>query len=150
MTFRGFFPLLLLILAPQPVSGQLLTDTLFTWQGYGHTSICRVRIFESVPKASRARTIVIDELAENRGASTLDDVRHLAELVGRALSQDPEEAFWIFRWGADSFPGAEENGKEMYLRATFRSSDYGTLGPPYWRLVDRAAVVEYTDRAFHR
>ncbi len=150
MTGRKLLPVLLLVLTPQSVPAQLVTDTLFSWQGYGHTSTCRIRVFESAPKASRARTIVIDELAANRGASTLDDVRHLAELVGRALSQNPEEAFWIFRWGAFSFPGADDNGKEVYLRATFRSSDYGTLGPPYWRLIDRAAVIEYTDRAFHR
>jgi hypothetical protein len=92
---------------------------------------------------------VIDELAENRGASTLDDVQHLAELIGRTLAQDPEDAFWIFHWGGFSLKGAEGGAKELFFRATFRRSSHGALSTPFWRLVDKATVVKYTDRAFH-
>ena len=149
MVRRFLVPLLLTLLLRQPASGQLLTDTLFTWQGYGHASTCRIRIYESAPGEKRSRTIVVDELAENRGASSLDDVQHLAELVGRTLFQDPEDAFWIFRWGAFSYPGADKHSKEVYFRATFSRSGRGALGTPFWRLVDRETVVKYTDRAFH-
>lgn len=147
---RGFLAAILLTFWPsQPGAAQLLTDTLFTWQGYGRASTCRIRIYESAPDQKRSRTIVVDELAENQGASTLDDVQHLAELVGRTLAQDPEDAFWIFRWGAFSYPGADKHSKEVYFRATFSRSGRGALGTPFWRLVDRETVVEYTDRAFH-
>src|SRR5690606_37415498 len=105
---------------PPAASAQLLVDTLFTWQGYGSTSMCRVRIFTSAPDQQRSRTIIIDELAENRGASTLNDVQHLAELIGRTLAQDPEDAFWIFHWGGFSLRGADNDAKELFFRATFR------------------------------
>lgn len=129
-------------------SAQLLSDTLFTWQGYSHDSICRIRIYRSAENQKKPLTIIVGELAENEGASTLDDARHVAELVARSLSIDPEEAFWIFHWGAFSYPGAETVSKETFLRGTFRRSDTGTLGLPFWRLVTRETVVEYTDRAF--
>ncbi len=145
---RRFRLVLLLISMTQPSAAQLVIDTLVTWQGYGRRSTCRVRIYESAPDQKRARTIVIDELAENGGPSTLDDVQYLAELVGRRLSQIPENAFWVFHWGSFSFPGAERHGKEFFLRATFRRSGTGALGPPFWRLIDRPTVVKYTDRAF--
>lgn len=123
-------------------------DTTFTWRGYRHVSACRVLIFRSAPGASRAITVVLDELAENRGRSTLDDAPHLVELVARAFLVDPDSAFWIFHWGSFSFPEAEPSGKELFFRATFRRSDSGSLGPPFWRLVNRATVSEYTDRAY--
>ena len=128
--------------------GQLVADTLFRWTGYAHESICRVRVYRAAPDEKKPFVLILDELAENRGRSTLDDSRLLAELVSRTMGLDPESAYWIFYWGAFSYAGAEESGKELFLRATFRRSDSGTVGPPFWRLVDRATVSEYTDRAF--
>ena len=78
----------------------------------------------------------------------LDDVQHLVELVARSLDVDPEEAFWVFHWGGFSYAGSERSGKEFFLRATFRRSDTGSLGAPFWRLISRNTVVDYTDRAF--
>lgn len=132
----------------QSASAQLLIDTLFTWQGYGRQSICRVQIYKSASGEERTRTIIIDELAHSNGPTILDDVRHLAELLGRNLSLIPEKAYWVFHWGAFSFPGATESRKELFLRATFRRSGGGALGPPAWRVVDRETIVKYTDRAY--
>lgn len=140
--------LLLLVCLPPAAEAQLRSDTLFTWQGYGRASMCRVRIYQSGADQKKAQTVVIGESSENRGASTLDDVQHLVELIGRGLSVDPEEAYWVFHWGAFSHAGAEPSNKEIFFRATFRRSDSGALGTPFWRLVNRETVVEYTDRAF--
>lgn len=143
-------PLVFLIGAclPPAARGQLVTDTSFVWQGYGRASTCRIRLFRSGADQKKPHTIVVDELAANEGASTLDDVQHLVELVGRRLDLDPETAFWVFHWGGFSHRGGEGSGKEFFLRATFRRSDTGSLGAPFWRLISREAVVEYTDRAF--
>jgi hypothetical protein len=140
--------LLLLVCSPAATEAQLRSDTLFTWQGYGRASTCRVRIYQSGADQKKALTVVIGETGENHGASTLDDVQHLVELIGRRLSVDPEEAYWVFHWGGFSHAGAEPSNKELFFRATFRRSDSGALGTPFWRLVNREAVVEYTDRAF--
>ncbi len=130
------------------VHAQLVSDTLFVWKGYGQTSTCRIRLYLSGADQKKPHTIVLGEIAANEGASTLDDVRHLVELAGRALDVDPEAAFWVFHWGEFSHAGADDTPKEFFLRATFRRSDTGSLGAPFWRLVSRATVVEYTDRAF--
>ncbi|MXW64718.1 MAG: hypothetical protein F4Y00_03910 [Bacteroidetes bacterium SB0662_bin_6] len=139
---------LLALAAAPPAAGQMVTDTTFSWRGYRNVSTCRVRIYRSAPKAARPMTVVLDELAENRGRSTLDDAPHLAEMLSRSFPVRPDSAFWIFRWGSFSFPGATPGKKEIYLRATFRRSKNGALGSPSWRLIDRAAVSEYTDRAY--
>lgn len=128
--------------------GQLVADTVFAWTGYAHESICRLRVYRAAPGEKKPFVLILDELAENRGRSTLDDSRLLAELVSRTMGLDPEAAYWIFHWGGFSYAGAEASKKEIYLRATFRRSDSGTVGPPFWRLIDRATVAEYTDRAF--
>lgn len=130
------------------VRAQLLTDTLFTWSGYAHESICRVRIYRAAPKERKDVVIVLDELADNRGRSTLDDGRHLAELIAREAAIDPESAYWIFYWGDFSFESAQSSRKEVLLRATFRRSDNGSLGTPSWRLINRETLAKYTDRAF--
>lgn len=129
-------------------SGQVLVDTTFTWRGYTAFSTCRVSIYRSAPKAGRPLTIMLEELAENRGPSTLEDAAHLVELVSRSFLVEPDSAFWIFHWGSFSFAGAAASDKELFLRATFRRTERRTLGQPFWRPVDRAAVTEYTDRAY--
>ena len=136
------------LLAVTEASGQLLADTTFGWQGYDTVSTCRVRLYRSGPRAKRPLTVVLDELADNRGRSTLDDARHLVEMISRAYRVRPDSAFWVFHWGSFSFPNASPVRKEFHLRATFRRSDGGSLGSPFWRLVDRETVREYTDRAY--
>lgn len=145
---RALLLILVTLCSAQTGSAQLLIDTLFTWQGYGRQSVCRVQVFESAPGERRERTIVIDELAQNTGPSILDDVQHLAELIGRNLAQEPEAAYWIFHFGGFSFPGAGGVDKEVFLRATFRRSARGGLGSPHWRLIDRETIVKVTDRAY--
>ena len=148
MAIRICALLLLLGAVPSAAEAQLRSDTLFTWRGYGRASTCRVRVYTSGADQKKPHTVVLGEISENEGASTLDDVQHLVELVGRRLSVDPEEAYWVFHWGGFSHAGAEASNKELFFRATFRRSDSGALGTPFWRLVNRATVVEYTDRAF--
>lgn len=131
-----------------PAYAQLVSDTLFTWQGYGRVSTCRLRLFMSGPDQKKPHTIVVDELAANEGPSTFEDVQHLVELASRRLAVDPEQAFWVFHWGSFSYAGASGTGKEFFLRATFRRSDTGSLGAPFLRLISRETVVAYTDRAF--
>ena len=131
-----------------PAAGQMVADTTFSWQGYRAVSTCRVRIYHSAPKAARPMTVVLDELAENRGRSTLDDAAHLVEILSRSFPVRPDSTFWVFRWGSFSFDGATPAKKEVYLRATFRRNKSGSLGTPSWRLIDQAAVSEYTDRAY--
>ncbi len=139
---------LLTLAAATPAAGQMVADTTFSWRGYRNVSTCRVRIYRSAPKAARPMTVILDELAENRGRSTLDDAPHLAEMLSRSFPVRPDSAFWIFRWGSFSFAGAAPEKKEVYLRATFRRGKTGALGPPSWRVIDRATVSEYTDRAY--
>lgn len=135
-------------IAPPEASAQLVTDTLFSWQGYGRTSTCRIRLFRSAVDQKKPLTVVVGELGQNEGASTLDDVQHLVELVGRGLGVDPEAAFWVFHWGGFSYAGGKRSDKEIFLRGTFRRLDSGSLGAPFWRLISRETVVDYTDRAF--
>lgn len=147
----------LLLLAPAalpaPGHAQILADTVFTWQGYGQPGRCRVRVYATPPGEERTHTVVIQELAENAGPSTLDDAALLAELVGRHFGVAPPDAFWVFHWGAfsfdSSFDGARaDRRKELFLRATFRRTERGALGAPSWRVVTREEVETATDRLF--
>ncbi len=133
-----------------PLVAQPLADTLFTWRGYARTAECQVQVYPAPPdEETRTRTIVVRELASNRGPSTVQDARHLVELIGRQLGVDPAEAYWIFHWGAFSYEGAApDRDRELFLRATFRRTSTGRLGTPYWKVIDRNAVRELTDRRF--
>jgi hypothetical protein len=134
---------------PRPARAQLVVDTLFAWQGYGQRARCRVQVYRIPPDDDRTHTVVLRELAENHGPSTLDDARHLVELVGRQLGVDPEAAHGIFYWGPYSYDGARpDRGKELFLRATFRRTGRGALGAPSWRLLSREEVDAVTDRLF--
>lgn len=145
---RLLFSSLAAFCAVSTAFAQELADTTFTWRGYSSASMCHVRIFRSAPNARRPITVVIDETSENRGRSTLDDAPHLVELLARAFVIEPDSAFWIFHWGSFSFSNAAPTNKELYFRATFRRGDSGSLGPPFWRLINRTTVAEYTDRAY--
>lgn len=140
---------LLGLAGPPQASAQLRADTVFTWRGYARASTCRLRIYATPSDEDRPHTIVLRELAENDGASTIADARHLVELVGRQFEIDPSEATWIFHWGAFSYEGAVPNKrKELFLRATFRWNKSGTLSTPSWRVVTREQVEDYTGRLF--
>jgi hypothetical protein len=133
-----------------PLSAQPLADTLITWRGYARTAETRVHLYPGpLDEETRTRTLVVQELAANRGPSTLSDVRYLAEHIGRQFGIDPSAATWIFHWGAFSYVGATpDDDKELFLRATFRRTSTNRLGAPYWKVIDRDAVRELTDRRF--
>jgi hypothetical protein len=140
-----------LVLAPAlPLSAQPLADTLITWRGYARTAETHVHIYPGPPdEETRTRTIVVQEIAANRGPSTLSDVRYLAEHIGRQFGIDPAHATWVFHWGAFSFDGAASDGdKELFLRATFSRTATNRLSTPYWKVIDRDAVRALTDRRF--
>lgn len=139
----GLFPAL-------PLFAQPLADTLVTWRGYARTAQTRVHVYPGPPdEETRTRTLVVQELAINRGPSTLDDVRYLAEHVGRQFGIDPSAATWVFHWGAFSYDtAAPDDDKELFLRATFSRTSTGRLGTPYWKVIDRDAVRALTDRRF--
>lgn len=139
----------LLLPGPSVSRAQPLADTLFSWRGYARTARCQVRVYPTPPDEERTRTVMVKELAENRGPSTVDDARYLAELIGRQFGIDPAVAYWIFHWGAFSYAGAEPDpDKELFLRVTFRRTSTGRLSTPYWRVIRRNEVRELTDRRF--
>ena len=141
-------------LAPVAARAQAIADTVIAWQGYGQTSRCRVVVYpagESGANETRTHTIIVREMADNRGPSTLDDARFLVEQIGRTLGVEPASAYWVFHWGGFSFTSddaAVGAGKEIFLRATFRATDRGRLTPPSWRVVSREDIDEITDRRY--
>jgi hypothetical protein len=140
--------LVLGLLASRPAAGQPLADTLVTWRGYARTSTAQVQVYPSPPEDERRdRTIVVRELAASRGPSTLDDVRYLADRIGRAYGLDPARVYWVLHWGAFSFRDATGQ-KELFLRVTFRRSDSGRLSSPFWRALTKTDVRELTDRRY--
>ena len=139
-----------LLTRPSAVRAQLLADTLFTWQGYNRASMCRVRLYAVPPQHDRERVVLLQELAESRGPSTVSDARLLAELIGRQFGLDPARAYWVFHWGAFSFEGAApDRSKELFLRAAFRRTTSNSLASPSWRVLSREEVEALTDRHFH-
>ena len=140
--------LAVLLLAARPACAQPLADTLVSWRGYARVSTAQVQVYPAPPGDERRdRTIVIRELAGSRGPSTVDDVSYLADLVGRHLRLDPARAYWILHWGAFSFPDAQD-GKELFLRVTFRRTSSGRLSSPHWRALSHVDVLELTDRRY--
>jgi len=146
---RIFLFLVCLLSLPLQVHAQVQVDTVFTWQAYGRQGRCRVRVYKASPDDDRTHTVVLQELAENRGPTVTTDSRHLVELVGRAFGVDPATAHWVFHWGAFSFEDARPDArKQLFLRATFRRTKGGGLASPSWRVVDRDDLAAYTDRLF--
>lgn len=144
LLFGGFW-----LLAATSAPAQPLADTLFAWQGYAQPSTCHVSLYPAPPGDDRSHTVVIRELAENQGATTVEDARHLAELIGRHYGVDPTAVYWIFQWGAFSYEGAAPaRHKTLFLRATFRRLKSQDLGSPQWRLLTREQVEDLTDRQF--
>lgn len=134
---------------PDLTAAQVVVDTTFTWQGYAQTAECRLRIYAAPADAGRRHTVILQELASNRGPTTAFDLPYLAEAVSRRFELDPAETYWILHWGAFSYEGARPTpGKELFLRATFRRTKSRNLGAPSWKLVTRDDVRAYTDRHF--
>lgn len=133
-----------------PLAAQPLADTTITWRGYARTAQAQVALYPGPPDdETRPYTLVVREVAANRGPSTLDDVRYLADHIGRHFRVNPVQATWIFHWGAFSYAGADPDAdKELFLRATFRRTSTGRLGTPYWKVITRDVVRELTDRRF--
>ncbi len=147
--FACLFAAVLASACAPPAFTQALVDTVYTWQGYVRTGTCHLRIYAAPPGEDRTRTVVVRELAENAGPSTVADARHLVELIGRHFEIDPTEATWVFHWGAFSFEGAGLRGrKELFLRATFRRLKSQNLSTPSWKVISREEVEAYTDRQF--
>lgn len=129
------------------VRAQPQTDTTFTWRSYSQTGTTQVQVYPGPPGDEEEHTIVLRELAENRGPSTVEDLQYLADLVGRHLGLDPTQVYWIVHWGAFSYKNTEPDGdKDLFLRATFNRTKSGTLGSPYWKVVSETEVRELTDR----
>ena len=126
---------------------QHVADTSFTWQSYAQIASCEVEVFRRPGEERRPYTIVVREVAANRGPSTVDDVDYLVREVGRHFDIDPAKAYWVFHWGAFSYPGAAGD-KELFLRATFRRTGTLRLSTARWDVITRARVEEYTDRHY--
>lgn len=144
-----------LITLPNAGRAQPLADSLFSWRGYNRTASTHVRIYPSPPdEETRVHTVILRELASNRGPSTVDDIGYLADLIGRQFGVDPAHAYWIVHWGAFSYDGAgDDTGatkKDLFLRVTFRRTDSGRLSSPYWRVITADDVRELTDRRWRR
>ncbi len=122
-------------------------DTTVTWRSYSQTGTTEVRVYPGPPDEEETHTIVLREIAENRGPSTVEDLQYLADLVGRQLGIDPTAAYWVLHWGGFSFEGANPDAdKALFLRATFNRTSSGNLSSPYWNVISETDVRELTDR----
>ena len=131
----------------RPAAAQPQTDTTLTWRSYSRTGTVQVQVYPGPPDDEEEHTIVLRELAENKGPSTVEDLQYLADLVGRHLGVDPTQAYWVLHWGGFSFQGATPNAdKALFLRATFNRTQSGNLSSPYWNVVSETDVRELTDR----
>lgn len=146
------FLLLLALVAGLSVPGpraQPLTDTLLAWRSYSHDRTARVRLFRC-DDDDRPHTVVVDERADSAGGPVTDEVRYVAETIGRTFGFDPATATFVFRFTAAGFaPGAHDDGKALLIRATFRRGASGDLDAPTWRVLSRDALAELTDRALY-
>ena len=148
---RGFCRILVLgglgLLLLRPAAAQPQTDTTLTWRSYSRTGIVQVQVYPGPPDDEEEHTIVLRELAENKGPSTVEDLQYLADLVGRHLGVDPTRAYWVLHWGGFSFQGATPDAdKALFLRATFNRTQSGNLSSPYWNVISETDVRELTDR----
>ncbi|MCS3646117.1 hypothetical protein [Salinibacter ruber] len=131
----------------RPAAAQPQTDTTLTWRSYSRIGTVQVQVYPGPPDDEEEHTIVLRELAENEGPSTVDDLQYLADLVGRQLGVDPTRAYWVLHWGGFSFRGADPDAdKALFLRATFNRTQSNTLSSPYWSVISETDVRELTDR----
>ena len=135
------------LLLASPTLAQPQTDTTITWRSYSRTGTAQVQVYPGPPDDEETHTIVVKEVAENQGPSTVDDVQYLADLIGRRLGVDPTTAYWVLHWGGFSFEGADPDAdKALFLRATFNRTKSGNLSSPYWNVISKTDVRELTDR----
>lgn len=121
-------------------------DREVSWRSYAAERHARVRVFPA-DDDRRPVTILVDDQAGNDDPIT-DDATYLADYIARELSVDPTTATFVFRFTPAAFSaGADDRGKTLLLRATFRRSASGALGAPSWRVIDRDALGDLTDRA---
>ena len=148
LRFARLLVLLLFGLASAlPVEAQPRTDTTVTWRSYSRTGTAQVQVYPGPPDDEETHTLVVKELAENQGPSTLNDFQYLADLVGRRVGIDPTQAYWVLYWGGFSFEGADPNAeKSLFLRATFNRTESGNLSSPYWNVISETDLRELTDR----
>lgn len=146
---RVFAGILVVLLTASGAAAQEATvDTLLSWQTYAQDAVARVRIFSSNDE-DRPHTVVVDELAENRAGLVTDDVRYLAETIGRRFGHDPAAAFYVFRFTGASFCADGGEDKVLLLRATFTRTRTGRLSSPSWRVLTRDELAELTDRRLY-
>jgi hypothetical protein len=144
---RSVLALLLSVLLAAPAAGQPRTDTAVTWRSYSRTGTTHAAVYPAPSDDEETRTIVLRELAENRGPTTVADLPYVADLVGRRLGVDPARVYWIVYWGGFSFAGADPDAdKTLFLEATFNRTGDGDLGSPSWDVVTETEVRELTDR----
>lgn len=138
----------LLVPAVAPTAaGQPRLDTTMTWRSYSTMGRTQVRVYPGPPDDEETHTVVLRELAENRGPSVVNDFEYLVDLVGRRLGIAPTKAYWIVYWGGFSFRGADPNAdKALFLEATFNRTESGNLSSPYWDVISKTDVRELTDR----
>jgi hypothetical protein len=128
---------------------QALVDTTMTWDGYAQTARCEVRIYPTPDDEERTRVVMLREVAQNDGPTTVADLSYLAEEVGRHFDIDPANAYWVVHWGGFSYKDVRrDEDKELFLRATFGRTDSQRLSSPRWDVASRTEVREYTDRRF--
>jgi len=138
----GFGGCLVATAAAQPT-----TDTTVTWRSYSRTGTTEVQVYPGPPDEEETHTIVLRELARNRGPSTVEDLSYLADLVGRRLGVNPAQAYWVVYWGGFSFEGGDPDAdKGLYLEATFNRTADGDLGSPDWDVISETELRELTDR----
>lgn len=142
------FLLLLVTLLPLQAAAQPQSDTTLSWRSYSRMGTTQVQVYPAPPdEEDRTHTVVLREIADNRGPSTVDDLQYLADLVGRRMGLDPTTAYWIIHWGGFSYEGADPDAdRELFLRATFNRTKSGNLSSPYWNVVSENDVRELTDR----
>jgi hypothetical protein len=130
-----------------PAPAQPTTDTTVTWRSYSATGTTRVQVYPGPPDEEEDHTVVLWELAENRGPTVVNDLPYVADLVGRRLGIDPATAYWVTYWGGFSYEGSDPDAdRALFLEATFSRTDDGDLGSPDWDVITETEVRTLTDR----
>ena len=150
MVKQLFFVSLLLITTSQRSNCQLLTDTLFTWKGYSEKGLCGLQLYQNAFDTKKTYTIILREIGENKGPTTIEEINYLVEQIGRSFDLDPTNVYWIIHWGHFSYSGAARSNKELFIRATFSRTSTMRLGAPQWRIIHTEDIERYTDRQFSK
>jgi hypothetical protein len=129
---------------------QPISESDLTWNSDGFTpSKCHIVVYKADAHELRGKThvVVIKELAENKGKTTIEDAKFLAEKIAEDQKIEIENLFFIHYIGSFSF----ENGqgrKSILMGTSFRRQENGRLNAASWRIVSMADAVSYTDRQF--